>query len=95
MAFHGSMYATWQKSLITSILSAGTLLDALISGSVGEWLSCKDTGAFRIAIDIQFLWALILEIWLLFLPESAHLYVMKNNHDKELHNFIHDTIFGT
>jgi hypothetical protein len=39
MAFHGYMYATWQKSLTISSLSTGTLLDALISESVSEWLS--------------------------------------------------------
>lgn len=44
-----------------------------------------DTGAFRIPIAIQFLWALILGGGLCFLPESPRYWVKKNRLDKALH----------
>ncbi|KAI9728886.1 MAG: hypothetical protein M1834_007144 [Cirrosporium novae-zelandiae] len=155
------MYETWQKSLITSILSAGTFFGALFAGPFADWIgrrttiilgclvftvgvvlqtasttvglliagrliaglgvgfvsaiiilymaeiapkavrgsivagyafavtfglllaSCVDystqnrldSGAYRIPIAIQFLWALILGIGLFFLPESPRWYV--------------------
>jgi sugar porter (SP) family MFS transporter len=36
-ACHGYLYDSWQKSLITSILSAGTLIGALSSGYFADW----------------------------------------------------------
>jgi MFS family permease len=36
-----------------------------------------DTGSYRIPVAIQFLWALILGIGLLFLPESPRFFVKK------------------
>ena len=161
----GYMYFTWQKSLIVSILSAGTFFGALVSGALADWIgrrttiicgcgvficgvilqvaatnipclvvgrliaglgvgfvsainilymsevaprkvrgaivscyqfaitigimlaSCvgyatqsrKDTGAFRIPIAIQFLWAIILAIGLFLLPESPRYYVKKGD----------------
>jgi MFS family permease len=35
--------ATWQKSLIVSILSAGTFFGALIAGSVADWIGRRPT----------------------------------------------------
>jgi SP family sugar:H+ symporter-like MFS transporter len=161
-------YATWQKSLIVSILSAGTFFGALISGSLadrfgrrttilagcmifmigvviqiaapnvnalvvgrlvagfgvgfvsainilymsevaprrlrGAIVSCyqfavtigimlascvaygtqdrKDSGAYRIPIAIQLLWALIIAIGLYLLPESPRYFVKKKDMDK-------------
>lgn len=161
-------YATWQKSLIVSILSAGTFFGALISGSLadrfgrrstiiagcmifmagvvvqvaapnvnalvvgrlvagfgvgfvsainilymsevaprrvrGAIVSCyqfavtigimlascvayacqdrTDSGAYRIPIAIQFLWALVLATGLFMLPESPRYYVKKNDLDQ-------------
>lgn len=161
-------YDTWQKSLIVSILSAGTFFGALISGSLadhfgrrttiiagcfvfivgvvvqtaapnvnalvvgrlvagfgvgfvsainilymsevaprrvrGAIVSCyqfavtigimlascvtyatskrRDSGAYRIPIAIQFLWAIILAMGLFLLPESPRYYVMKKDLDK-------------
>ena len=163
----GYMYDTWQKSLIVSILSAGTFFGALVSGALADWIgrrttiitgcgvfavgvviqvssttipalvvgrlvaglgvgfvsainilymsevaprkvrgaivSCyqfaitigimlaccvgyatqarRDTGAFRIPIAIQFLWALILATGLFLLPESPRYYVKKGRLD--------------
>lgn len=34
---------TWQKSLIVSILSAGTFFGALIAGSVADWIGRRST----------------------------------------------------
>jgi SP family sugar:H+ symporter-like MFS transporter len=161
-------YSTWQKSLIVSILSAGTFFGALISGSLadrygrrttiimgcfifmagvvvqesvprveafvvgrlvagfgvgfvsainilymsevaprkirGAIVSCyqfaitigimlascvgyatqdrTDSGAYRIPIAIQFLWAIVLATGLFFLPESPRYFVKKNDLDR-------------
>ncbi|KAK3683118.1 hypothetical protein LTR37_020556 [Vermiconidia calcicola] len=163
----GFSYFTWEKSLIVSILSAGTFFGALISGALADWfgrrttivagcvvfmvgviiqvaatvipalvvgrliagfgvgfvsainilymsevaprkvrgaiVSCyqfaitigimlascvgyathkrTDTGAFRIPIAVQFLWALILAGGLCLLPESPRYYVKKGRLD--------------
>jgi sugar porter (SP) family MFS transporter len=37
------MYDTWQKSLITSILSAGTFFGALFAGSLADWIGRRTT----------------------------------------------------
>lgn len=42
-AYMGYMYASWQKSLITAILSAGTFLGALIAGYFADWIGRKIT----------------------------------------------------
>jgi sugar porter (SP) family MFS transporter len=42
-AFNGRMYTTWQKSLIVSILSAGTFFGALVAGSVADWIGRRST----------------------------------------------------
>ncbi|KAF1953455.1 general substrate transporter [Byssothecium circinans] len=42
-AFNGRLYATWQKSLIVAILSAGTFFGALIAGSVADWIGRRTT----------------------------------------------------
>ncbi|KAK5122060.1 hypothetical protein LTR85_004306 [Meristemomyces frigidus] len=141
---HTIDYSTWQKSLIVSILSAGTFLGALISGSLadsvnaliigrliagfgvgfvsavnilymsevaprnvrGAIVSCyqfaitigimlascvgfatqdrTDTGAFRIPIAIQFLWAIVLAFGLAVLPESPRYFVKKGRLDKAM-----------
>ena len=39
----GYLYATWEKSLITSILSAGTFFGALFSGSLADWIGRRLT----------------------------------------------------
>lgn len=165
---YGYDYATWQKSLIVSILSAGTFFGALISGALADWLgrrttiilgcaifcvgviiqvaapyvnalvvgrlvagfgvgfvsainilymsevaprkvrgaivsayqfaitigimlaSCvcygtqdrQDSGAYRIPIGMQFLWAIILAAGLLFLPESPRFFVKKQQFER-------------
>lgn len=161
-------YSTWQKSLIVSILSAGTFFGALVSGSLadlfgrrstiilgclifiagvvvqtaatyvsalvvgrlvagfgvgfvsainilymsevaprkirGAIVSCyqfaitlgimlascvgyatqdrDDTGAYRIPIAVQFLWAVVLATGLFLLPESPRYFVKKNDLDR-------------
>ncbi|KAF2464250.1 general substrate transporter [Lindgomyces ingoldianus] len=42
-AYNGYMYATWQKSLITSILSCGTFFGALFAGSLADWIGRRTT----------------------------------------------------
>ncbi|KAF2454029.1 general substrate transporter [Lineolata rhizophorae] len=42
-AYEGHMYATWEKSLVTSILSAGTFFGALFAGSLADWIGRRST----------------------------------------------------
>lgn len=163
----GYTYDTWEKSLIVSILSAGTFFGALISGALADWfgrrttiiagcavfvvgvivqlvhmsvaalvvgrlvagfgvgfvsainilymsevaprkvrgaiVSCyqfaitigimlascvgyatrdrEDTGAYRIPIGVQILWALVLAAGLIVLPESPRYYIKKGRSD--------------
>ena len=162
------LYDTWQKSLITSILSAGTFFGAVFAGALADWIgrrstiiagcgvfsvgvilqvasttvgllvagrliagigvgfvsaiiilymseiapkafrgaivsgyqfaitigillaSCVDyatqtrfdTGSYRVAMSIQFLWAIILGVGLFLLPESPRYWVKKNQLNK-------------
>ncbi|KAK5133319.1 hypothetical protein LTR08_007844 [Meristemomyces frigidus] len=55
---HGFSYDTWQKSLIVSILSAGTFFGALISGTLADWLGRRTTiiagcGVFIVGVVVQ------------------------------------------
>lgn len=54
----GHMYYTWQKSLIVSILSAGTFFGALVSGALADWIGRRTTiitgcGVFSVGVVIQ------------------------------------------
>ncbi len=42
-AYNGRLYQTWEKSLIVSILSAGTFFGALFSGSFADWIGRRMT----------------------------------------------------
>jgi MFS family permease len=42
-AFNGRMYQTWEKSLIVSILSAGTFFGSLFAGSMADWVGRRTT----------------------------------------------------
>jgi MFS transporter, SP family, sugar:H+ symporter len=52
----------------------GLLLSACVSFGTKDY---QNTGAYRVPIALQFLWALILGGGLLFMPESPRWYVMK------------------
>lgn len=41
----------------------------------------NDTGSYRIPLSIQFLWALILGIGMIFLPDTPRYYIMRDNYD--------------
>lgn len=54
----GYLYYTWEKSLITSILSAGTFIGALVSGSIADWIGRRYTvivgsGIFTLGVVLQ------------------------------------------
>ncbi|KAH8712010.1 general substrate transporter [Phaeosphaeriaceae sp. PMI808] len=54
-AFNGRMYATWEKSLIVSILSAGTFFGALFAGSLADWFGRRATiiaGCFVFSVGV-------------------------------------------
>ncbi|KAF2274055.1 general substrate transporter [Westerdykella ornata] len=42
-AYHGHMYTTGEKSLIVSILSAGTFFGALLAGVLADWIGRRST----------------------------------------------------
>jgi MFS family permease len=42
-AYNGRRYQTWEKSLIVSILSAGTFFGALFAGSLADWIGRRIT----------------------------------------------------
>ncbi|KAF1994632.1 MFS monosaccharide transporter-like protein [Amniculicola lignicola CBS 123094] len=42
-AYNGYLYHTWQKSLIVSILSAGTFFGALFAGALADWIGRRST----------------------------------------------------
>jgi hypothetical protein len=44
----------------------------------------RDSGAFRIPIAVQFLWAIILSVGLCLLPESPRYWVKKGHFEKAL-----------
>jgi sugar porter (SP) family MFS transporter len=57
-AYNGRLYQTWEKSLIVSILSAGTFFGALIAGSLADWLGRRATiisgcGVFSVGVVLQ------------------------------------------
>ena len=54
----GYLYYTWQKSLIVSILSAGTFFGALLSGVLADWIGRRSTiiagcGVFVVGVTVQ------------------------------------------
>lgn len=57
-AYNGRLYQTWEKSLIVSILSAGTFFGALFAGSLADWLGRRATiisgcGVFSVGVILQ------------------------------------------
>ncbi|KAJ8115758.1 hypothetical protein OPT61_g2655 [Boeremia exigua] len=57
-AYNGRLYQTWEKSLIVSILSAGTFFGALFAGSLADWLGRRMTiisgcGVFTVGVALQ------------------------------------------
>lgn len=56
-AYEGYLYQTWEKSLITSILSAGTFFGALAAGSIADWIGRRTTiilGCFVFSFGVIF-----------------------------------------
>ncbi|KAF3045041.1 hypothetical protein E8E12_005627 [Didymella heteroderae] len=57
-AYNGRLYQTWEKSLIVSILSAGTFFGALFAGSLADWIGRRVTiisgcGVFIAGVILQ------------------------------------------
>ena len=70
----GALVSGYQFCITIGILIA--------NGAVYATKNRKDTGSYRIPIGIQFIWALILGVGLLFLPESPRYFVKKGRLDK-------------
>ena len=67
----GALVAGYQFCITIGIMLAA----CIVYGTEGR----KDTGAYRIPIAIQFIWALILGGGLLFLPDSPRYFVKRGN----------------
>ncbi|EIN06028.1 MSTA protein [Punctularia strigosozonata HHB-11173 SS5] len=70
----GAIVSGYQFAITVGILLAGCVAQATKDR--------KNSGAYRIPIAIQFLWALILAIGLIILPESPRFYVKKGRNDR-------------
>ncbi|KAF2265073.1 general substrate transporter [Lojkania enalia] len=58
VAYNGYLYYTWEKSLITAILSAGTFFGALCAGTIADRIGRRTTiivgcGVFSIGVALQ------------------------------------------
>lgn len=70
------------RGAIVSCYQFAITIGIMLASCVGyATQSRRDTGAFRIPIAIQFLWAVILAIGLFLLPESPRYYVKKGRLD--------------
>jgi len=73
------------RGAIVSCYQFAITVGIMLASCVGYATSTRtDTGAFRIPIAMQFLWALILTGGLLMLPESPRFYVKKGRLDKAM-----------
>ncbi|KAM3422663.1 hypothetical protein BST61_g151 [Cercospora zeina] len=71
------------RGAIVSAYQFAITIGLMLASCVGYASRDYDTSAaYRIPIGIQFLWALILSIGLLLLPESPRFYVKKGKYDK-------------
>jgi SP family sugar:H+ symporter-like MFS transporter len=60
-------------------ITIGLLLAAVIDNATA---TRQDTGSYRIPIAVQFAWALILIVGLIFLPETPRYLIKRGQHDK-------------
>lgn len=73
----------WIRGAIVSCYQWAITIGLLLASLVNQGTKDRnDTGSYRIPIAIQFLWALILGIGMIFLPETPRFYVHKNKEDK-------------
>lgn len=64
-------------------ITIGLFLAAIVNNSSQNR---NDSGSYRIPIAVQFLWALILVIGLIFLPETPRYLIKMNRRDKAVHS---------
>jgi len=60
-------------------ITIGLFLAAIVNNATG---TRNDTGSYRIPIAVQFLWAIIICVGLLFLPETPRYLVKRDKHEK-------------
>ncbi|KAK9321892.1 general substrate transporter [Lipomyces orientalis] len=72
----------WIRGAIVSAYQFAITIGLLIASIVNQGTKNRtDSGAYRIPIAVQFAWALILSIGMVFLPESPRYYVKKGKLD--------------
>ncbi|KAL1303110.1 hypothetical protein AAFC00_006548 [Neodothiora populina] len=70
----GTIVGTYQLAI-----TIGLLLAAIVNNSTKHR---EDTGSYRIPIAVQFAWAIIIVVGMLFLPETPRFLIKKDKHDK-------------
>jgi MFS transporter, SP family, sugar:H+ symporter len=76
----GAIVSGYQFAITIGILLAGCVTQATHKR--------EDSGSYRIPIAIQFLWAIILAIGLIFLPETPRYYVKKGRTDRAVESLV-------
>ncbi|SCU89582.1 LAFA_0E19284g1_1 [Lachancea sp. 'fantastica'] len=68
----------WIRGAVTSCYQWAITIGLLLAACVNQGTHARnDSGSYRIPIAIQFLWAIILFVGMIILPESPRFYIMK------------------
>lgn len=73
----------WIRGAVVSCYQWAITIGLLLASCVNEGTQRRDnSGSYRIPIALQFLWALILIVGMIFLPETPRFHVKKGNTEK-------------
>ncbi|QLL33670.1 hypothetical protein HG536_0E05810 [Torulaspora globosa] len=73
----------WIRGAVVSCYQWAITIGLLLAACVNEGTHKRnDSGSYRIPIAIQFLWAIILMVGMVFLPDTPRFHVMKGNFQK-------------
>lgn len=73
----------WIRGAVVSCYQWAITIGLLLAACVNEGTHKRDdSGSYRIPIAIQFLWAIILMVGMMFLPDTPRFHVMKGNFQK-------------
>lgn len=81
--YQGEAANKFLRGAITSTYQWAITWGLLVSSAVSQGThSRNDASSYRIPIGLQYVWALVLAVGMLFLPESPRFYVLKDELDK-------------